>query len=122
MKDSGSGLYLLSTDYGSVFPVHSYLEPFLEPVEYQYLFRRALVGLSNSHNLDAAGPGLTCGRYFVSSGAVCGELVNLRLSHVESKCMGIRGHQKHAAVQNSLVIVAQAVGLSSTASGYILGH
>jgi hypothetical protein len=121
MKDPGSALYLLSTDYGSVLPVHPHLEPFLEPEEYQYLFRRVLVGLSNPHNLDAAGPGLTCGRYFVSSGAVCGELVNLRLSHVESKCVGIRGHRKHSAVQNSLVIVARAVGLSATASGYILG-
>ncbi len=85
MKDSGSALYLLSMDYGSVLPVHPYLEPFLEPEEYQYLFRRGLVGLSNPHNLEAAA-GLTCGRHFVLSGAVCGGSVYAKEALARSKC------------------------------------
>jgi hypothetical protein len=44
MRDPGSALYLLSTDYGSALPVHLYLKPFFTSEEYQYLFRRGLVG------------------------------------------------------------------------------
>jgi hypothetical protein len=76
MRDSGSALYLLSTDYGSALPVHPYLKPFFTSEEYQYLFRRALVGLPNPHNLDPAQV-LICRRHFISSGALCTKAVSL---------------------------------------------
>jgi hypothetical protein len=120
MRDPGSALYLLSTDYGSVLPVHPYRKPFSTSEEYQYLFKRALVGLPNPHNLDPARV-LICGRHFISSGALCTEPVNLRLAHVETRCQGVRGQRKHTAVQNAVVTVARSVGLSAVSSGYILG-
>ncbi len=88
---------------------------------FQDLFLNSYLFNCEAWRRTKKGPGLTCGRHFVSSGAVCGESVNLRLSHVEFRCVGIRGQRKHAAVQNAVVTVARSVGLSAVSSGYILG-
>ena len=120
MRDTGALLYLLSADWGSVLPLYPGVEPHLTPEEFKYLFRRALVALPNPHNLD---PSLvtTCGRYFVSSGARCECPLDLRLSHAESKCKGVRGQKKHDAIQTAVIVVARELGLAAGAKGDILG-
>ena len=120
MQDTGALLYLLSADWGSVLPLYPGVEPHLTPEEFKYLFRRALVALPNPHNLD---PSLvtTCGRYFVSSGARCECPLDLRLSHAESKCKGMRGQKKHDAIQTAVIVAARELGLAAGAKGDILG-
>jgi hypothetical protein len=92
MKDPGASLYLTSVDWGSVLELQPGQCPYFSAEVFKYLFWRALVALENPHGLD---PTLvsTCGRFFVTSGGTCSEAMDLRLSHAESRCLGVRGQR-----------------------------
>jgi len=88
MKDPGAALYLTSVDWGTVLELQPGQRPYFSAEVFKYLFRRALVALKNPHGLDPALVS-TCGRFFVTSGGTCSESMDLRLSHAESKCLGV---------------------------------
>jgi hypothetical protein len=65
------------------------------------------VALENPHGLD---PTLvsTCGRFFVTSGGTCSEAMDLRLSHAESRCLGVQAEETHSIAGVSCSVSAGA--------------
>ena len=120
MKDPGAALYLTSVDWGTVLELQPGQRPYFSAEVFKYLFRRALVALKNPHGLDPALVS-TCGRFFVTSGGTCSESMDLRLSHAESKCLGVRGQKKHTALQGALSVLARELHLAAGIKGDILG-